>query len=73
MTTDERLPTGVEFEPHPLQVGVVIRAVVRERAMVRRPCVCGGTIRGNRFEPTVYVVAHNRSTAHQEWRAERGL
>jgi hypothetical protein len=36
-------------------------------------CACGGTIRGNRFEPAVYVAAHNRSNRHRAWREARQL
>jgi hypothetical protein len=33
------------------------------------PCACGGTIRGEIANPAKYVLAHNRSMLHRNWRA----
>lgn len=47
-------------------------ARVEPRTLVK-PCVCGGTVRADRWEPREGVHSHQRTTLHQEWRRREGI
>jgi hypothetical protein len=38
-----------------------------------RPCVCGRSVRADRWMPADGVAHHNRTREHRAWRQDNGL
>lgn len=52
------------------RVGLTVPRVL-DHAVQVRPCACGGTVRADVRFPVDGVSRHNRSKAHEAWRAAR--